>query len=81
MSNFRDKIAAQRSSRPEASKIEDTFQRASDDRARFTLRLPAETYEELQRIALENRTKVNPILMAAAERIVRDYKQSGRLDP
>ncbi len=80
MSQFRDKIAAQRANRPETAKIEDTFQRASDTRARFTLRLPEETYEELQRIALENKTKVNPILMAAAEKIVRDYKQSGRLD-
>lgn len=80
MSDFKERLAAQRKQKPAAASLETTFQRPTDDRARLTIRLPQETYKQLQRATVEVGTKVNPVVVAAIERVLREYDQSGRLD-
>lgn len=80
MSSFKDRLAAQREQKPAAETLEKTFQTPSDERARLTIRLPHETYKKLQRAALEMDTKVNPVVVAAIERMLHNYERTGRLD-
>ncbi|MDN5698787.1 MAG: hypothetical protein L0G85_00560 [Kocuria sp.] len=80
MSDFKERLAAQRQQKPTTTSLEKTFQRPTDDRARLTIRLPQETYKQLQRATVEAGTKVNPVVVAAIERVLHEYEQSGRLD-
>ena len=80
MSDFKERLAAQRKAKPADDNLEKTFQRPTDDRARLTIRLPQETYKQLQRATVEADTKVNPVVVAAIERVLRDYAETGRLD-
>ncbi|WP_312917535.1 hypothetical protein [Kocuria sp.] len=80
MSDFKERLAAQRKQKPAVEGLDQTFQKPTDDRARLTIRLPQETYKQLQRATVEMDTKVNPVVVAAIERVLREYEESGRLD-